>query len=76
MRLCGGTGEPGPSWVLVTTQAPHLIAATSPEWLLATGYAEGDVVGRSATQLLGSGTCLVTTGALWTAVQARSAPLI
>ena len=36
-------------------------------------FFESDVSGRSAALLHGSGTCLVTTGALWTAVQVRLA---
>lgn len=67
------TSDVAGAWLLVTTQPPHLIVAVSPEWLQSAGYVESDVTGRSAALLHGSGTCLVTTGALWTAVQVRFA---
>jgi hypothetical protein len=67
------TNDVAGAWLLVTTQPPHLIVAVSPEWLQLAGYVESDVTGRSAALLHGSGTCLVTTGALWTAVQVRLA---
>ena len=63
--------DPTRAWLLVTTQPPHIITSVSAEWLQGTGYAESEVIGRSAALLQGSGTCLVTSGALWTAVQVR-----
>ena len=69
----GHGGEPPGAWLLVSSLPPHLIAAASPAWLEASGYSENEVLGRSAALLQGSGTCLVASGALWTAVQASAA---
>ena len=55
--------------LLVSRQPPHLIAHATPAWLDRSGYTEAEIVGRSVTCLQGSGTCLVTAGALWTALQ-------
>ena len=58
--------------LVVGSQPPHVITAASPEWLRLAGFADGEVCGRPAVLLQGSGTCQMTSGALWTAVQVRA----
>ena len=60
--------------VLVGRAPPHVIVAATPAFLETSGFSETDLVGRSCACMQGSGTCQVTLGALWTALQAR-APL-
>ena len=60
---------PGVAELLVSRVAPHMVLAASPAFLRSANYAEADVVGRSATILVGEGSCLVTMGAMWSALQ-------
>ena len=67
--------DPREPQLLVSRQAPHLILASTPAWHAASGFTERDVAGRAvAVVLQGDGTCVVTAGALWSALQARAEP--
>ena len=62
--------DPGVPQLLVSRQAPHVVLAATPAWLAGAGFAEQDVVGHALALLLqGDGTCMVTAGALWSALQ-------
>lgn len=52
---------PGVAELLVSRVAPHMVLAASPAFLRSANYAEADVVGRSATILVGEGSCLSLT---------------
>lgn len=57
--------------LLVTRGAPHVIVEATQPWLDRVGYSQGDISGRSVAILQGEGTCAVTLGALWSALQVK-----
>ena len=57
--------------LLVTRVAPHTIVEATQPWICWSGFSERDIAGRSVSILQGEGTCVVTLGALWSAVQVR-----
>ena len=66
--------DAGRAQLLVAREAPHIVLAATQRWLTAVGYTEGEAVGRALALLLqGDGTCMVTAGALWSAVQVNGA---
>lgn len=58
----------------MTREPPFVIRAATLAWVRAVGYSEQEIIGRSASVLQGEGTCVVTLGALWTALEARALP--
>ena len=64
--------NPHAAEVLVSRTTPHPILAATAPWLHAAGFAESDAVGRSLSIMQGEGTCRVTLGALWSALQVRT----
>lgn len=65
--------NPREAQLLVSRQAPHVVVSATPAWLAAAGYNEREAVGRALAVLLhGDGTCMVTAGALWQAVQVNA----
>jgi len=64
--------HPDATEVLVSRTTPHLILAATQPWLSAAGFTQADAVGRSLSVLQGEGTCRVTLGALWSALQVRT----
>ena len=57
--------------LIVTREAPHAIIEATQPWISWSGFSERDIAGRSVSILQGEGTCVVTLGALWSAVQVR-----
>ena len=72
--MADGGLEPHSPEILVTREPPFVIRAATLAWVRAVGYSEQEIIGRSASVLQGEGTCVVTLGALWTALEARALP--
>ena len=64
--------DPAECELLVTRATPHTIVEATQPWFRRAGYLESDVAGRSVSILQGEGTCTVTLGALWSALQVKT----
>ena len=61
--------DPSRQELVVERAMPYTIIGATSAWLHATGYSEREAAGRSVSMLQGEGTCVVTLGALWSAMQ-------